>query len=151
MNSAKPHRQLLVVNALIEYEGKLLILRRVDKEPMWHHKWEFPGGKIQAGESILDGLYREAQEETGLQINHPELLGIYTHHWDHSEFIQQTFVVCYRCQTDNPTGVRLNERENDLHRWVTLEEFMLMDDHLDGNYEIIASLYQPHRQTSAIS
>ncbi len=39
--------------------------------------WEFPGGKLDEGESLLDGLAREVREEAGVQIKVDRLAGIY--------------------------------------------------------------------------
>ncbi|MCX6621076.1 MAG: (deoxy)nucleoside triphosphate pyrophosphohydrolase [Acidobacteria bacterium] len=59
-------RRLVVVAALIERDGLLLIGQR--KQGDRHaFKWEFPGGKVEAGESPRDALLRELKEE--LQID----------------------------------------------------------------------------------
>src|SRR5580704_930688 len=56
-----------VVAAIILRKSKLLICqRRHDKAfPL---KWEFPGGKVEAGESLTDALAREISEELGVQV-----------------------------------------------------------------------------------
>lgn len=58
---------LLVVCAIVEHEGKVLIARRGPSMSMAGH-WEFPGGKIEAGESAETALKREISEELGLDI-----------------------------------------------------------------------------------
>jgi mutator protein MutT len=51
-----------VVAAIIEREGRVLICRRSEKGP--HPlKWEFPGGKVEPGETLADALARELREE----------------------------------------------------------------------------------------
>lgn len=134
------HKQLVVVLGIIENNGRFLVTRRVDEVPMWHHKWGLPGGKIEHGETPVQALLREAEEETGLRICDPELLGVHTHHWNLSENVLQTFLIIYRATSDTDQ-VRLDPEENDAHRWVTLEEFFSMDDHLDSNREMIMMLY----------
>jgi 8-oxo-dGTP diphosphatase len=55
----------IVVAALIEREGALLVgqRRRGDRLAL---KWEFPGGKVRAEESLEQALARELQEELGV-------------------------------------------------------------------------------------
>lgn len=142
---AVPHKQLTVVIGIIERDGRFLAIRRVDEIPEWHHKWELPGGKIDVDESPIDALRREAFEETGLQIQDPQLLGVHTHHWRMPEFTQQTFLIVYRAQAE-AGEVTLQLEECDAHRWVTLEEYLAMPDNLDGNREMIASLYAAVRK-----
>lgn len=40
--------------------------------------WELPGGQVECGESVLEGLVREVDEETGLAIAVERLVGVYT-------------------------------------------------------------------------
>ncbi|CAM3976123.1 pyrimidine (deoxy)nucleoside triphosphate diphosphatase [Rahnella bruchi] len=54
-----------VVAAMIEHEGKLLLARR-DASSDQAGLWEFPGGKVEAGESQPAALMRELQEEMGI-------------------------------------------------------------------------------------
>jgi 8-oxo-dGTP diphosphatase len=55
-----------VVAAVIEREGRILIAQR--KRTGYHPlKWEFPGGKVEAGESDEAALVRELGEELGIQ------------------------------------------------------------------------------------
>ncbi|HEY6274393.1 MAG TPA: (deoxy)nucleoside triphosphate pyrophosphohydrolase [Terriglobales bacterium] len=54
-----------VVAALILLDDKVLICQRTSQQAM-PLKWEFPGGKIEAGESQEAALYRELEEELGI-------------------------------------------------------------------------------------
>jgi ADP-ribose pyrophosphatase YjhB (NUDIX family) len=62
------------VVALIEREGASLIERRFD-DP---HQWAFVGGSVEGDERLLDGLHREVREETGFEIEHASLLGVFS-------------------------------------------------------------------------
>jgi 8-oxo-dGTP diphosphatase len=54
-----------VVAALIQRGGQILICRRRPDQP--HAlKWEFPGGKVEPGESLAQALHRELAEELGM-------------------------------------------------------------------------------------
>jgi 8-oxo-dGTP diphosphatase len=57
---------LVVVAALIESAGKILVCQR-RKNDAFGLKWEFPGGKVQRGESPAAGLARELKEELGVE------------------------------------------------------------------------------------
>ena len=57
----------VVAAALVDSEGRVLLARRPDHA----HQgglWEFPGGKLEAGESVVDGLRRELHEELGIDV-----------------------------------------------------------------------------------
>jgi mutator protein MutT len=55
-----------VALALIQREGRWFLQRRDPANPVLPGLWEFPGGKVEAGESIIECLRRELREEVGL-------------------------------------------------------------------------------------
>lgn len=57
---------LIVVAAVAEWDGRVMICQR-RAEAHNGLKWEFPGGKIEAGESPEDALRRELAEELGVE------------------------------------------------------------------------------------
>ena len=71
---------LHVTCAIIEHDSKILICQRSEqmKLPL---KWEFPGGKVETGESKEDCLQREVQEELGLEIEVGTALTVVEHHY----------------------------------------------------------------------
>jgi 8-oxo-dGTP diphosphatase len=64
----------IVVGAAIVRRGRVLAARRAVPADL-AGQWEFPGGKVEPGESDVDGLARECREELGVQIAVGELLG----------------------------------------------------------------------------
>lgn len=141
MSLAPPHHQLTVVVCLIERDNKILITRRHDpKHPQWHHRWEFPGGKIELNETPVDALRREVKEETNLTLNSEKLLGVSTHHWNTPKGIQQTFILLYH-SNDFVGEVQLRESENDTYLWETAENIVLRTDFLDGNVNMFQTLF----------
>lgn len=60
-------KEIEVVGAAIMKEGKLFIAKRPDKGEVGL-KWEFPGGKIEAGETPMQALIREIEEELETEI-----------------------------------------------------------------------------------
>ena len=71
-----------VTAAILVKDGKILIAKRKpeDKQP---DKWEFPGGKIEIGESAQECLKREMQEEFGIDVRVGKFLGESIYHYPH--------------------------------------------------------------------
>ncbi|HXK40459.1 MAG TPA: NUDIX hydrolase [Candidatus Paceibacterota bacterium] len=63
--------------AALKVGNKFLILRRSDTTRSFPGAWDFPGGKIEEGESPEEGLCREVKEETGLEIRSTGIQGTY--------------------------------------------------------------------------
>ena len=141
MNVPLPRKQLPVAVGAIEYQGRFLIMRRVDEIPALNGQWEFPGGKIEFGESPVEGLLRELREETGLIVRDPELLGIHSHVWHFPQQDVQAFLIFYRVQTDTDQ-IHLIKGENDDYKWVTLEEYLVHPDVLEPNRELVKRFYR---------
>ena len=57
----------VAVGILMKSNGDVLLGQRPEGKP-YHGYWEFPGGKVEAGESILHALKREFVEELGIEI-----------------------------------------------------------------------------------
>ena len=67
----------ILVFAVVEESNRFLMIR--EASPKHAGKWYFPGGKIDAGETLVETVSRETREETGLEISvhgviHVELL-----------------------------------------------------------------------------
>lgn len=71
--AASPPR--IAVGAVVVADGSLLMVRR-GGDP-GKGLWSLPGGRVEHGEYISDALVREVQEETGVEIEPGELLGIF--------------------------------------------------------------------------
>jgi ADP-ribose pyrophosphatase YjhB (NUDIX family) len=63
-------RITVAVGAVIQdKEGRVLLVRHVpEREGYWKGKWICPGGKLEVGEEIEDGIRREVKEETNLEV-----------------------------------------------------------------------------------
>jgi mutator protein MutT len=68
-------KQIEVVAAIIRKEDKIFATQRGYGE--WKDWWEFPGGKIEAGETPEEALKREVFEELGIRDFEPVALGHY--------------------------------------------------------------------------
>ena len=109
MNCRKHHQ---VVAAVVEVDGKVLCMQRGESRyPYTSRKWEFPGGKIEPGETPEQALHRELLEEMDFDVEVCELLGTVTH--DYPDFT--ITLAAYRCAAST-TGFTM--REHVASRWL---------------------------------
>jgi len=67
-----PRTPLVGVGAVVVHQGRVLLVRR-GREPLKGH-WTVPGGVLEVGESLAEGVAREVKEETGLDVEPIELV-----------------------------------------------------------------------------
>jgi 8-oxo-dGTP diphosphatase len=67
---------LLAVDAVILFEDGIVLIRRLN--PPYQGFYALPGGFVEVGERAEEALHREAQEETGLEIELLGLVGAYS-------------------------------------------------------------------------
>lgn len=70
--TADHRHSVSVAGVVVDDQGRALIIKRRD-----NGHWEPPGGVLEHGETIDDGLRREVYEETGLKIEPEQLTGVY--------------------------------------------------------------------------
>lgn len=102
-----------VTAAVIRQNGRVLIARRPE-EGLLGGLWEFPGGKVDAGESLEEGLRREITEELDVQIKVGETLGVYQHAFTHFRITLHAF----ECRLQN--GGQPVAKEHSALSWVPL-------------------------------
>ncbi len=79
--SADQRTVVQVVAGVMCRDGRYLVAKRKNDVHLGGF-WEFPGGKLEAGESLEACLRRELREELGIEIAAPELLHITRHHYE---------------------------------------------------------------------
>ena len=70
-----PKQPLIGVGAIIVQSGKVVLVKR-GHAPL-AGEWSIPGGVLEVGETMREGVIREAREETGLAIEPLDLLGVF--------------------------------------------------------------------------
>jgi A/G-specific adenine glycosylase len=109
---ALPHYD--VTAAVIRHNGKMLIAQR-PLEGMLGGLWEFPGGKQQEGESLVECLRREIQEELGLEIEVERPITAVKHSYTHFKITLHAFY----CRLVSGQPQKLGVAD---WRWVTLDQ-----------------------------
>jgi 8-oxo-dGTP diphosphatase len=67
-----PERPLVGVGGVVIAENRVLLIRRGG--PPLEGEWSIPGGMLEVGEALRDGVRRELQEETGLEVRVHDLI-----------------------------------------------------------------------------
>lgn len=106
-------KKIEVAAAVIKKEDKIFITKRSYGE--FIDMWEFPGGKVEAGETQEEALIREIKEELELDINNLNYLT--TVKYDYPNF--HLTMHCFICEI---CGGKLSLNAHNDVKWVSLEE-----------------------------
>ena len=82
MSEPRKHTEV-AVGVLIRPDGALLLSTRPEGKPYAGY-WEFPGGKIETGETVEEALRRELHEELGITIASAKVWKITEHDYPHA-------------------------------------------------------------------
>ncbi len=120
MQREYPLAPLVGVGAVVVHEGRVLIARRGN--PPLKGQWTLPGGVLELGESLLDGVAREIREETGLEVEPVELVELLDRIHKVGDRIQFHYVIAdYLCRV---TGGALRAASDaDAVRWIERSEW----------------------------
>lgn len=128
----RPHDPITVAAAVIEKNGHILICRRraADRHGL---KWEFPGGKVEPGESPEEALGRELDEELGIRLGRLEEVERYVYQYPDGLRVRLIF---YRVAkfTGEPRNLAFEEI-----RWERAER-LVQYDFLEGDREFVRRL-----------
>jgi 8-oxo-dGTP diphosphatase len=114
-------KKVEVVAAVIEHQGKILAVRRgVSKLPYISEKWEFPGGKMEAGETEEQTIVREIKEELHMDIHPKEKLLTVEHTYPDFHLTMHTYLC--EAETSTPTLT-----EHTAYKWLWLAELDELD------------------------
>jgi 8-oxo-dGTP diphosphatase len=107
-------KNIEVVAAVIYKEGEIFTTQRGYGE--FEGLWEFPGGKIEAGEDAKDALVREIQEELGVLVKVNDLICT-------TEYDYPTFHLTMHCFLCNIASGEIELREHKSACWLTKDKF----------------------------
>jgi 8-oxo-dGTP diphosphatase len=118
--------------AIIKKEDRLLVCQR-KKGSRYGLKWEFPGGKVEEGESTLECLKRELREELALEVELVDRSESQVNRYDDGGEFEVTYFFVSQFSGEPVNNVF------EQFRWVTIEELKSLDI-LEGNRSIVERL-----------
>lgn len=110
------------VELIITYEDKILITKRSEAALIAPGVWNVPAGKVKYEETPVEALYREAKEETNLQVELIKELGVRTlqgESIDGEKYYRCIFTYLVQPKNDNLSTFMINE-EHSAFAWVTV-------------------------------
>ncbi|RTY96034.1 (deoxy)nucleoside triphosphate pyrophosphohydrolase [Flavobacterium sp. GT3R68] len=114
-------KSIEVVAAIIIYNDKILCVQRgTNKLDYISHKYEFPGGKMEIGETREEAIKREIFEELKMEIKVKEDFITVNHHYPDFILTMHSFI----CLCDNP-DLTLTEHVD--FKWLNKDELMNLD------------------------
>ncbi len=119
-----PEGPIVGVGAVVVHQGRVLLVQR-GREPL-KGKWSLPGGMLELGESLTQGVVREVQEETGLDVEAIELIElidrIHKESGPSGERVRYHYVIAdYLCRVVG--GTLQAASDADAVRWVERTEW----------------------------
>ena len=106
-------KSIEVVAAIIRREDRIFATQRGYGD--WKDWWEFPGGKMEPGETPEAALVREIREELSAEISVDRFL--YTVEWDYPQF--HLTMHCFLCSL---TSASMHLNEHEAARWLSAGE-----------------------------
>lgn len=93
-----PERPVIGVGGVVIANGRALLIKR--GHPPLEGEWSIPGGTLELGETLLEGVQRELREETALQVRVIDLIEVFDRVFrDDSGRLQYHFVILdYLCE-----------------------------------------------------
>ena len=116
-------KHLEVVAAIIKYEDLILCMQRpVGKFEYVSLKYEFPGGKVEPGESNSEALMRELREEMAMttSIMEDDFFMTVTHQYPDFEITMHSFL----CSVESQEFIRKKHVD---HRWLPVDKLDTLD------------------------
>lgn len=113
-----------IVSCLIEFEGKILLLKRQTYKPQ-PNKYSLPAGKVECNENIKEAIIREVKEETSIDLTYENVEFYKTKYVDYDDY--QFIYHSFHCTLNNNPNVKINKNEHQLYIWETPEKSLKID------------------------
>lgn len=125
----------IAVKALIKNKDSFLVLKTTDSDQSNDFSgWETPGGRLEVGEEIVDGLKREIKEETGLSV---KILFPFNAFSANVEREDSIIGINYLAEY-NGGEVKIDINEHSCYQWIDMSNMRKLKDSIGLQKEIDA-------------
>ena len=131
------NNKLQVVGAVLVTNKKILLPKRSANLKKMPNKYEFPGGKVEEGESLKEGLKRELKEELNINVNIEDIIDFPKNVLTTDKFDLTIFII-----EKWENELTINPEINSSILEVTLDELKNVEDLLDTDKELIPSIIE---------
>ncbi|WP_374086495.1 NUDIX hydrolase [Methylomicrobium lacus] len=126
-NPPFPEPMIGVGGLLVNRQNQVLLIKR-DKPPA-QGLWSVPGGKLEAGESLIECCQREVKEETGLEVNVLSIAAVVERRIENFHYVIVDFLTEL---VDEQNNIPIAASDVSEARWVELEKI--------GDYPLVTGL-----------
>ncbi len=122
----------IVLTGILKDNDKLLVVKRSENDDLYPGAWEFPGGHLEEGETLKEGLKRELFEEIGFDAPFDPII---THYYDEvkekkGELVHDLEIDFIINVKKEDVNVKLSEEHCD-YKWVKKDSELLDEYILD--------------------
>lgn len=125
----------IVLTGILKSDDLLLIVKRDENDELYPGAWEFPGGHLENGETLVEGLKRELKEEIGLNRDFESRIISYDDEVKNKngELIHNLEINFLIPVNKEEIEVVLSEEHSD-YKWVT-KDSELLDDYIKSKLD----------------
>ena len=118
----------IVLTGILKSNDEFLVVKRSENDDLYPGAWEFPGGHLENGETLKEGLKRELEEEIGFTENFNPII---THYFDelnerNNELIHDLELDFIINVDSSKIDIKLSDEHSD-YKWVTRDSEYLDD------------------------
>ena len=118
----------IILTGILKYKDEFLIVKRSENDNLYPGAWEFPGGHLEIGETLKEGLKRELYEEIGFNNDfNPIITNYYDEIKNKNNKLTHIIEIDFIINVDKSSLNVILSNEHSDYKWVT-KDSKLLDD-----------------------